>query len=88
MPTSPFNPGAFTESYDAVKLVVSPSTLNETYQAVTSLVEDVVNKLEDINNTLNNNVMTELATAACNRLIHDIPARTPVETEMREACLP
>lgn len=54
MPTSPFNPGAPTESYDAVKLVVSPSTLSETYQAVTSLVEDVVNKLEDINNTLNN----------------------------------
>jgi hypothetical protein len=41
-------------SYDSVKLVVSPSTLNETYQSVKSLVDDVVTKLEDINTTLDN----------------------------------
>lgn len=41
-------------SYDSVKLVVSPSTLSATYQSVKSLVDDVVSKLEDINNTIDN----------------------------------
>jgi len=48
----------------------------------------VVNTAQIINNTLNNNVMTELAMAACERLMHDIPSLTPVEREMREPCLP
>jgi hypothetical protein len=48
----------------------------------------VVNTAQIINNTLNNNVMTELATTACERLIHDIPALSPVREEMRDACLP
>ena len=54
MSTSTFGTMGSGDTYDNVKLVVSPSTLNDTYQAVTNLVEDVVNKLEDIDNTLNN----------------------------------
>jgi hypothetical protein len=48
----------------------------------------VVNTAQIINNTLNNNVMAELALAACARLMQDIPSLTPAQKEMSEACLP
>jgi uncharacterized protein YukE len=40
------------ESYDTVKLVVSPQYLHATYTSVKSLVEEVAGQLEDINSTL------------------------------------
>lgn len=64
MSTSSFGTAGSTETYDVVKLVVSPSMLSETYQAVTSLVEDVINKLEDINTTLGNLQLSWVGTSS------------------------
>lgn len=42
------------QSYDTAKITVSPHTLSDASSRVTSLAEDVANRLQDISTTLSN----------------------------------
>jgi uncharacterized protein YukE len=52
------------QSYDTVKITVSPQSLSDTSSHVIGLVQDVANRLQDINTTLNDLQLSWVGTSS------------------------